>query len=149
MNNFAAISTYTKVGLESGVTAADPHRLILMLFEGALKAIGNAKSEMQHKEIAAKGKSISHAIRIIGEGLDASLNKTAGGALAQDLSALYAYMISRLFDANLKNDTVTLDEVTRMLSELKEAWSDIRPNKPFSVTPSKTARNEQLIYARG
>ena len=149
MNNFAAISTYTKVGLESGVTAADPHRLILMLFEGALKAIGNAKSEMQRKEIAAKGKSISHAIRIIGEGLDASLNKTAGGALAQDLSALYAYMISRLFDANLKNDTVTLDEVTRMLSELKEAWSDIRPNKPFSVTPSKTARNEQLIYARG
>ena len=149
MNNFAAISTYTKVGLESGVTAADPHRLILMLFEGALKAIGNAKGEMQRKEIAAKGKSISHAIRIIGEGLDASLNKTAGGALAQDLSALYAYMISRLFDANLKNDTVTLDEVTRMLSELKEAWSDIRPNKPFSVTPSKTARNEQLIYARG
>ncbi len=149
MNNFAAISTYTKVGLESGVTAADPHRLILMLFEGALKAIGNAKSEMQRKEIAAKGKSISHAIRIIGEGLDASLNKTAGGALAQDLSALYAYMISRLFDANLKNDTATLDEVTRMLSELKAAWSDIRPNKPFPITPSETARNEQLIYARG
>lgn len=149
MNNFAAISTYTKVGLESGVTAADPHRLILMLFEGALKAIGNAKGEMQRKEIAAKGKSISHAIKIIGEGLDASLDKTAGGALAQDLSALYAYMVSRLFDANLKNDTVTLDEVTRMLSELKEAWSDIRPNKPSPITPSKPARNEQLIYARG
>ena len=149
MNANIAISSYNQVGLESGVTAADPHRLILMLFEGALKAIGNAKSEMQRKEIAAKGKSISHAIRIIGEGLDASLDKTAGGALAQDLSALYAYMISRLFDANVKNDTATLDEVSRLLSELKEAWADIHPGNTPKMTSAKPPHNVQLVYARG
>ena len=149
MNANIAIRSYNQVGLESGVTAADPHRLILMLFEGALKAIGNAKSEMQRKEIAAKGKSISHAIRIISEGLDASLDKTAGGALAQDLSALYAYMVRRLFDANVKNDTATLDEVSRLLSELKEAWADIRPNQSHTMPASQSAHNVQLVYARG
>lgn len=149
MNAHDVINAYTKVGFESSTVAADPHRLILMLFEGALKAISNAKSEMRRNDIAAKGKSITHAIRIIGEGLHASLDKTAGGALAQDLSALYDYMVTRLFDANVKNDVIALDEVTHLLAELKEAWENIRPHNPPPVMQTKPSPNLQLIYARG
>jgi flagellar protein FliS len=52
-------SAYTKIGVETGVIAASPHKLIVMLFDGAITAIGNALQQMQKGEIAAKGKSIS------------------------------------------------------------------------------------------
>ena len=149
MNAHDVINAYTKVGFESSTVAADPHRLILMLFEGALKAISNAKGEMQRNDIAAKGKSITHAIRIIGEGLHASLDKTAGGALAQDLSALYDYMVTRLFNANVKNDISALSEVAHLLTELKEAWGNIRPHNPLPAMQAQASPNLQLIYARG
>lgn len=128
MNVITAINAYNKVGTESSVMGANPHKLISMLFHGALLAIANAKNRMLRKETAAKGKSISKAIAIIGEGLNASLNKSAGGELAQNLSSLYDYMVMRLVDANLKNDITALDEVARLLTELTEAWDSIRPN---------------------
>jgi len=149
MNASIAISSYNQVGLESGVTSADPHKLISMLFQGALLAIANAKSGILRKDIPAKGKSISHAIAIIGEGLHASLDKNVGGELAQNLSALYDYMVTRLVAANLKNDIATLDEITRLLTELKEAWESIRPNTMQLTTPLKPATTSQLVYARG
>ena len=149
MNARDVINAYTKVGFESSTVAADPHRLILMLFEGALKAISNAKGEMQRNDIAAKGKSITHAIRIIGEGLHASLDKTAGGALAQDLSALYDYMVTRLFNANVKNDIFALNEVSHLLTELKEAWENIRPHHSLPAMQTQASPDLQLVYARG
>lgn len=154
MNANTAIKAYAKVGLESSVTTADPHKLILLLYQGALLAISMAKSQIMRKEIAAKGKSISHAITIIDEGLKASLDKNAGGELAQNLSALYDYMNQRLFIANLKNDTDILDEVSRLLTELKGAWEEIRP----AVIPAQTgaaiqpqaapAKSAALTYGR-
>lgn len=128
MNITTPINIYNKVGTESSVMGADPHKLISMLFHGALLAIANAKNGMLRKETAVKGKSISRAIAIIGEGLHASLDKSVGGELAQNLSSLYVYMVMRLVDANLKNDITALDEVTRLLTELTEAWDSIRPN---------------------
>jgi len=125
--NTTASNTYAKVGMESGVMGSDPHKLILMLYQGALLAISSAKNQILRKEIAAKGKSISHAILIIDTGLKCSLDKNVGGELAQNLSALYDYMCQRLVIANLKNDTAALDEVSRLLTELKGAWEEIRP----------------------
>jgi flagellar protein FliS len=142
MNSTSAISTYNKVGLESGAMAADPHKLILMLYQGALIAITNAKNETLRK-------SISHAIAIIGEGLHASLDKSIGGEMTRNLASLYDYMVMRLVAANLKNDIGILDEVTRLLTELEEAWESIRPNAAKPTTQHKPAANVQLVYARG
>lgn len=127
MNATTAIKTYANVGLESGVAAADPHKLILLLYQGALLAIASAKNQILRKEISAKGQSISKAIAIIDQGLKASLDKNAGGELAQNLSALYDYMNQRLLIANLKNDLTALDEVSGLLTDLKGAWEEIRP----------------------
>ena len=146
MYTAAAINTYNTVGMESNVIAAAPHELILMLFEGALLAIKNAKIKTQQNDFAAKGKSITHAIRIIGEGLNASLDKNVGGKLALDLSMLYDYMIKRLVDANAKNDVAALDEVSKLLSELKEAWETIKPSTTPAPAGAATARS---IYAKG
>ncbi len=149
MNATTAIKAYGKVGVESSVTAADPHKLISMLYQGALLAIANARNGILRNDIPAKGAAISKAIAIIGEGLNACLDKKVGGDLAQNLSALYDYMVIRLVAANLKNDMAALDEVARLLNDLKGAWDGIRPNSVQPATQPKPAANVQLVYARG
>ena len=89
MNAITATKAYAKIGVESGVGAAYLHKLISMLYQGALLAIANAKNGILRKDIPAKGIAISKAIAIIGEGLAASLDKKAGGDLAHNLSSLY------------------------------------------------------------
>lgn len=156
MNAASAIKAYAKVEVESGVTVADPHKLISMLYQGALLAIANAKNAMLRKDIPAKGAAISKAIAIIDEGLNASLDKNVEGGLAQNLSALYGYMCTRLLAANLKNDAAALDEVTRLLNDLKGAWDAIRPSAtaaaavpPVADVQPINANKVQLAYARG
>ncbi|OWW21319.1 flagellar export chaperone FliS [Noviherbaspirillum denitrificans] len=119
---------YATVGVETGVAAADPHKLIVMLFEGALVAVASATQHMQAGEIAKKGAAISKAISIIDNGLRASLDKKVGGEIAQNLDALYEYMSNRLLLANLHNQVPMLDEVYQLLSGLKSAWESIAPN---------------------
>lgn len=154
MNATTGIQAYANVGLETSVTAADPHKLILLLYQGALLAIGTAKSQMQRKEAQAKGKSITHAIRIIDRGLKASLDKNAGGDLAQNLSNLYDYMCQRLLVANLKDDGDALDEVSRLLSDLKGAWEEIRPQAMPQASAMRTPatapvkKENALTYGR-
>ncbi len=128
MNTVTALNAYKNVGLESGVAAADPHKLILMLYQGALLAIASAKNQMLRKQIAAKGASISKAIKIIDEGLKACLDVKAGGEIGKNLFDLYDYMNQRLLIANLKNDVAILDEVSNLLKELKGAWESISPS---------------------
>ena len=150
MNAIRAINAYNKVGVESGVTAADPHKLIAMLYQGALLAIANAKNGILHNDIPAKGKAISHAILIIDNGLNASLNKEVGGDLALNLSALYDYMSKRLLTANMNNDMAALDEVAHLLTDLKGSWEEIRQPAILPTLPAKrTAQAVQLVYARG
>ncbi len=128
MNN--AISAYQRIGVETGVESADPHKLILMLFEGAQEALARAKMHMQNNEIAEKGQMISKAIMIIDHGLKASLDMNAGGDLAIKLRALYDYMIHRLLFANIQNNLEIVNEVNRLLSELYSAWKEIgEPNR--------------------
>ena len=149
MNATTAINAYKNVSVESSVMGADPHKLIQMLFHGALLEIANAKNGILRKETAAKGKSISRAIAIIGDGLNASLDKKVGGELALNLSSLYEYMVFRLVDANLKNDLSILDEVARLLTELKGAWDSIRPQVVQSEVQPKISANAQAQRAYG
>lgn len=120
-------NAYAKVGVETGVLAASPHKLIAMLFDGALVALSTGLVHMKTGNIAGKGQAISKAIRIIDEGLRASLDQSAGGGIAVSLDALYEYMSNRLLMGNLKNDPAMLEEVQRLLTELKQAWDGIDP----------------------
>ncbi len=154
MNAAVGIKTYSSVSLESSLSAADPHKLILMLYQGALLAIASAKNQMLRNETAAKGASISKAIMIIDEGLKSSLNMNVGGALAQNLADLYDYMNQRLLQANLDNDPVILDEVSKLLIELKGAWESIRQINSASTTtllqqPIVAHKQAALVYGRG
>ena len=118
-------AAYSSVGVETGVSTADPHKLILMLFEGALLQIGTAVIALEKKDVPTKGMAISKAIEIILNGLKVSLDYEAGGELAQRLGALYDYMTQRLLYANLHNSRPAMDEVTQLLTALKSAWEAI------------------------
>ncbi len=119
------VAAYAKVGTETGVFDASPHRLVLMLFDGALAALGTARAQMQVGDTAAKGTSISKAIAIIDDGLKASLDLSVGGETAANLHALYEYMSKQLLLANLRNNPAILEEVRGLLTELRAAWETI------------------------
>lgn len=119
--------SYAKVGVESAVSTADPHRLIMMLFDGALAALAQARIHMEAGDIPKKGVAISKAIDLISNGLRASLDMDAGGQLAERLAALYEYMEQRLLFSNLNNNLAALDEVSELLGSLRDAWAQIPP----------------------
>lgn len=121
MNAVSAIKQYQQVSVDSAVMGASPHRLVQMLMEGALEQIAVAKTGLKRNEVALKSRGIGRAIDIIG-GLQGSLNKEAGGEIAENLDNLYDYMVRRLFSANAQNDESILDEVTNLMLEIKMGW---------------------------
>lgn len=137
-------SAYAKIGVETGVSSSSPHELIVMLFDGALISLAYAQQHMKAGNISEKGRSISKTIDIIENGLRASLNRDAGGDIASNLDALYSYMNSRLVEANLKNDMMLLEEMHRLLSDLKSAWEAIRPVSNDMAASPQISRQTHL-----
>lgn len=121
----SAAHAYANVGLETGVVAASPHQLIIMLYEGAELAVRMSIKHMNDGDIARKSTAISKASTIIMEGLRSVLDLKQGGDIAQQLDALYQYMNQRLMLAHIKNQTAPLEEVLGLLRELHGAWQQI------------------------
>lgn len=123
----AGASAYARVGVETGVMSASPHRLIAMLYQGARQAVALARMHMQQSNVPARGEAIGKAIRIVESGLQQSLNRDVGGELAARLDSLYSYICRRLLEANLQGSEELLIEVDRLLATLEEAWTGIGP----------------------
>jgi len=117
---------YSKVGLETDVQGASPHRLVSMLFDGVFDAMSQARGAIQTGNTEVKNRALSRAVRILDEGLKAGLNVEAG-PLAKDLGDLYAYLCMRLTQANLHNDAAAIEECQRILAPVREAWTSIGP----------------------
>lgn len=124
-NSKSAAHAYSNVGLETGVVAASPHQLIIMLYEGAELAVRMAIKHMSEGDLARKSAAITKASSIILDGLRAALDPQQGGGIAQQLDALYDYMNKRLMLAHLKNEVAPLQEVLGLLRELHGAWQQI------------------------
>jgi flagellar protein FliS len=110
------------------VSAASPHQLVLMLFDGFDEALAQALGSLRDGATEAKCSAIIRASRIVDEGLRANLDLSGGGSLAADLRELYAYVSLRLVKANLNNDAAGLEECRRLMQPLREAWASIAPD---------------------
>lgn len=119
------VNMYAQMGLETGVLAASPNKLIIMLYDGAISACRSAIVHMQQKDIQKKSDMIAKAIMILESGLRMSLDKKVGGEIASSLDALYMYMSNRLTIANIRNQPEMITEVIQLLAELKSAWEAI------------------------
>lgn len=116
---------YSRVGVETSVVDASPHKLVALLFDGFFESIARAKAALAAGQVETKGQEIGRAVRIVEEGLKASLDLKAGGGLATDLGELYVYVTLRLTQANLRNDAAALDECQALMQPLRDAWSAI------------------------
>ncbi|AKG36565.1 flagellar biosynthesis protein FliS [Paenibacillus durus ATCC 35681] len=103
---------------------ASPHRLTLMLYNGAIQFAGKAKQAIDERNISEANKYIQKTQDIVYE-LMSALNQKEGGEIARNLKNLYFYMIDRLIEANIKKNTASIDEVVAILQELKSAWEEI------------------------
>lgn len=117
---------YAQINRQTGVEGKDSHQLITLLMDGVVDRVSMAKGHVQRNEVDKKGQTIGAAINILG-GLQASLNMEEGGELAERLNMLYDYMAERLFVASKDNDVQALDEVGRLMSEIRVGWNGIRP----------------------
>jgi flagellar protein FliS len=123
--NASKLAAYRSASAHSGVAAADPHRLVVMLMDGALERIATARGLMSNGSGGAEKAQLLHrAVAIIDE-LRNSLNFKAGGQVSHNLDALYEYMCTRLMQASAASKPEWLDEVSRLLNEIRSAWLQI------------------------
>jgi flagellar protein FliS len=113
---------------ENRVMTQTPGRVVVMLYEGAVKFLKQAIREMEAGQYIEKGKSINRAVDIIQE-LNVTLNMEAGGEIAKNLRQLYAFMLDRLFQANIRKDAGMIRETIKVLEGLNESWKAVASGK--------------------
>ena len=117
-------AAYLSTRATSSVHDASPHKLIALLFDACHENLAIAKGAIERKEVKNKADAIKKAIDIVVR-LQASLDFEKGGQVATRLDDLYTFCTNRLAMANVLNDSTMIDEVYRVISELKQGWSEI------------------------
>jgi flagellar protein FliS len=120
-----ALKQYRQLGIESEVINASPHRLIQLLFEGALGRLAAAQGAIERGDLAAKGELLGKAISIVG-GLRSSLDMSAG-ELSERLDQLYEYINLKLLEASAQNNVDKVNEAIQLLKTVKSGWDEIAP----------------------
>ncbi|MFT4099671.1 MAG: flagellar export chaperone FliS [Burkholderiaceae bacterium] len=120
------VGFYQAMSVETGLADASPHKLIEMLYDGAIEAIVRARGALARGDVPARTAAITKALRIVDEGLKAVLDPR-GGELSTNLNDLYAYIAQRLVAANLHASDAPLAEATELLGQLRDGWKGIAP----------------------
>ncbi len=125
-SNSSSLAAYQSVAAHGKVASADPHRLIVMLMDGALERIAAARGAMATGAQAHKARMIHRAVSIIDE-LRASLNYESGGQIAANMADIYDYCCRQLMKASVESRPELLDEVCHLIREIRGAWVAIDP----------------------
>lgn len=120
MPNQAGYQSYQRNKYET----ASPHKLILMLYTGAIQFASRAQTSIMERQYVEANKQILKVQDILYE-LISTLNEQEGGEIASNLKALYLYMLDKLVQANLKKEIEPLNEVIGILRDIKDAWEQI------------------------
>lgn len=124
-SNRLSASTYRDVDASTSLDGAGAHKLVSLLYAALVGQIARARGAIARKDTVEKGRAISHAMRIIDEGLRAPLDMAAGGAIASNLRNLYDYLLQQLTLANLRSDDAALGDCARLVDTLREGWEGI------------------------
>ncbi|MGK0288835.1 MAG: flagellar protein FliS [bacterium] len=136
---------------QASVTTRDQASLIIMLYDGAIKFVKQAKLKIKANDIEGIHVALTRAKDIISE-LSSSLNMETNGNISQNLRSLYDYIYSKLIDANVRKDDAGLDEVVGLLSELREGWnaiSDQSQNTTMESTKKASLVKKKPLNIRG
>jgi flagellar protein FliS len=108
----------------TNVHTRSPLELVVMLYDGALQSLSEARAAMVRQDVAARTRAVSRALAILTE-LQGTLNVKDGGSIAEELDRLYAFAISRLVDVTAKRDASAIDDIVRVLTPLRDGWAQI------------------------
>ncbi|MGC8782935.1 MAG: flagellar export chaperone FliS [Armatimonadota bacterium] len=127
------------------VDTASPARLVVMLYDGAIRFLRQGQTAMQQGDREKQNHYLVRAQRIITE-LASSLDMEAGGDIAANLMALYQFMHEQLVLANLQDDVDKVQKVREMLESLREAWAqvEIAVREPSSTV---VASGAEVLHA--
>jgi len=132
---------------KANVITADPKRLVIMCYEGAVDNLKLGKQKIMEKDYEAKSRAFIKTQDIIEE-LICALDYENGGNIAKNLKALYNYILRRMVQADLKNDTEAIDESIGILNELKSAWEEISYTKIDEAQPEIVGFIEEKRHAQ-
>ena len=138
MSGFGA-KAYSKLGLHTDVITADPHKMVAMLFDGAVVSIERGKVLLAAGNVTQRCEAISLALEIV-ENLRVSIDPAVDPVFAGRLNSLYHFVTMRLLQANVRRDARALDEAGRILAELRGAWMRIAPGAR-AASPAEAARS--------
>lgn len=111
------LSTYRQTQVQSRT----PLELVVMLYDGALKFLSQARDAIDRGDIAARRDASARALAVISE-LQSTLNMDQGGEIARRLDELYAYANARILAAAAQNAVEPIDDASRVLATLRESW---------------------------
>lgn len=120
--NFA--KAYQNTAVESLVTEATPHKLVEMLYEGAIKNLKLAKIFIEQKNFEKKTEHLNKSLAIFTE-LKSGIDEASGKEVAENFSALYEYCYQTAVQANLHNDIAKIDEIIQLIDPILEAWKQM------------------------
>jgi flagellar protein FliS len=115
--------------LQTQVQSRTPVELVVMLYDGAITSLGQARDAMAAGDLVAKRHALSRGLAIVQE-LQHMLNMDAGGEVAARLDGLYTYILGRCYDANAQRDASGLEESIKLLTPLRDAWAAIAAQPP-------------------
>lgn len=115
---------YSKVYQKAAVSTVDQRKLIILLYDGAIKFLSIAANKLEAGNTYEAHTNLIRGKSIVAE-LLGSLDMNNGGEIAENLQRLYAYMFNQLIDANVSKDAARISHVVSLLKDLREAWKEI------------------------
>ncbi len=135
---------YSKAYQSAAVSTVDQRKLIVMMYEGAIKFLTISVDKIGKGEFYDAHTNLVRAKSIIAE-LLASLNLEKGGDIAENLQRLYTYMFNELIEANLNKDTARIENVTGLLRELRDGWRGMeRRSEPKNAPAEPNPRSKRI-----
>jgi flagellar protein FliS len=134
-NNQLSVYQQTSIQTASGT------RLVVMLYEGAIRFLNRAANDIRNRDLVSKGRSISQALAII-QHLQLTLDSKKGQDMARDLDRIYTYTISRVLEGSTKLNVSAIEEAINVLSNLLPAWEEIAQREQEQSIPAGVLANQ-------
>jgi flagellar secretion chaperone FliS len=119
-----ASQQFAREYMRTQAETSSPTKLVVMLYDGAVRFLSLARDKMAHGDVEARHNYLVKSQRIIGELLSA-LDFEKGGEIAKNLQRIYTYMLQQLIEANLHDRVEPIDEVIRLLRDLRGSWAEV------------------------
>jgi len=123
--SYDAYQSYQSTSLNAQTAQASPVQLVLVLMDGLLDELARARAHIEARRFEMKAASLEKCVGIL-NGLSTALDMETGGEVVQNLARLYEYCALRIFKAGLDLDLVPLDEVVRLMTQIRGGWQGVK-----------------------